>query len=306
MAERLPRPDRVEGRALSPRSFRPFGIEAVVLGPPTTQEGLVRREGVAVWRRMAEHGPVFDRLAATAAVDPDGLLPVRVVVAATPARDRAMRVPAIGDRAARVEAASEPPPPAGWLLLVDEGPGETWLYLPEEDHPAAVLDAFLGRRGRTDFARARRRSGVGSLASLGLLMGLFLVIYGSALNLGPPGQLAGAAIIAGRARRTVGGEAALGAPSVQPRPLGDGGAGAGVGLGVAPHALAGTGAAGPGSDPDDPTPRWRTEVLGVAATQLRVCLPGDAVVVIGAAPAGVGGPDREGPPGARTNNALAS
>jgi len=144
---------------------------------------------------MAEHGPVFDRLAATAAVDPDGLLPVRVVVAATPARDRAMRVPAIGDRAARVEAASEPPPPAGWLLLVDEGPGETWLYLPEEDHPAAALAAFLGRRGRTDFARARRRSGVGSLASLGLLMGLFLVIYGSALNLGPPGQLAGAAII---------------------------------------------------------------------------------------------------------------
>jgi hypothetical protein len=195
MAERLPRPDRVEGRALSPRSFRPFGIEAVVLGPPTTQEGLVRREGVAVWRRMAEHGPVFDRLAATAAVDPDGLLPVRVVVAATPARDRAMRVPAIGDRAARVEAASEPPPSAGWLLLVDEGPGETWLYLPEEDDPAAALAAFLGRRGRTDFARARRRSGVGSLASLGLLMGLFLVIYGSALNLGPPGQLAGAAII---------------------------------------------------------------------------------------------------------------
>ena len=102
MPERRARPDRVEGRALSPRSFRPFGIEAVVLGPPTNQEGLVRREGVAVWRRMAEHGPVFDRLAATAPVDPDGLLPVRVVVAATPARDRAMRVPAIGERATRV------------------------------------------------------------------------------------------------------------------------------------------------------------------------------------------------------------
>ena len=83
------------------------------------------------------------------------------------------------------------PPPAGWLLLVDEGPGETWLYLPEEDHPSAVLDAFLGRRGRTDFARARRRSGIGSLASLGLLLGLFLIIYGSALDLGSPGQLAG-------------------------------------------------------------------------------------------------------------------
>jgi hypothetical protein len=199
VVERAPRPwsrpDRVEGRALSPRAFRPFGIEAVVLGPPTTQEGLVRREGVAVWRRMAEHGPVFDRLAATAAVDPDGLLPVRVVVAATPARDRAMRVPAVGERATRIEAVTERPPRAGWLLLVDEGPGETWLYLPEEDNPATVLDAFLGRRGRTDFARARRRSGIGSLASLGLLLGLFLVIYGSALSFGPPGQLAGAAMI---------------------------------------------------------------------------------------------------------------
>jgi hypothetical protein len=195
MSDRLPRQDRVEGRALSPRAFRPFGIEAVVLGPPTTQEGLVRREGVAVWRRMAEHAPVFDRMAATATVDRDGLLPVRVVVAATPARDRAMRVPALGERAARVQAATDPPPQAGWLLLVDEGPGETWLYLAEEDHPAAVLDGFLGRRGRTDFARARRRSGVGSLASLGLLAGLFLVIYGSALGLGPPGQLAGAGMI---------------------------------------------------------------------------------------------------------------
>jgi hypothetical protein len=195
MAERLPRPDRVEGRALSPRAFRPFGIEAVMLGPPSIQEGLVRREGVATWRRMAEHGPVFDRLAATATVDPDGLLPVRVVVAATRARDRAMRVPALGERAARVEAAAEPPPPAGWLLLVDEGPGETWLYLADEDDPAAVLEGFLGRRGRTDFARARRRSGIGSLASLGLLLGLFLVIYGSALDLGSPGQLAGAGMI---------------------------------------------------------------------------------------------------------------
>ena len=195
MAERLPRPDRVEGRALSPRAFRTFGIEAVVLGSPVVQDGLVRREGVATWRRIAEHGPVFDRLAATAAVDPDGLLPVRVVVAATPARDRAMRVPAIGERAARVLAAAQQRPPAGWLLLVDEGPGETWLYLAEEDDPAAVLDGFLGRRGRTDFARARRRSGVGSLASLGLLAGLVLVIYGSALDLGPAGQLAGAGVL---------------------------------------------------------------------------------------------------------------
>jgi len=196
MAERLPRPDRVEGRPLSPRAFRTFGIEAVLLGPPVVQEGLVRREGVAVWRRIAEHGPVFDRLAATAAVDPDGLLPVRVVVAATPARDRAMRVPAMGERATRVQAAAgHPNGSAPWVLLVDEGPGETWLYLAEEEHPAAVLDGFLGRRGRTDFARARRRSGVGSLASLGLLAGLVLVIYGSALDLGPAGQLAGAGVL---------------------------------------------------------------------------------------------------------------
>ena len=196
MAERLPRPDRVEGRPLSPRAFRTFGIEAVLLGPPVVQEGLVRREGVAVWRRIAEHGPVFDRLAATAAVDPDGLLPVRVVVAATPARDRAMRVPAMGERATRIQAAAgHPDGSAPWVLLVDEGPGETWLYLAEEEDPAAVLDGFLGRRGRTDFARARRRSGVGSLASLGLLAGLVLVIYGSALDLGLAGQLAGAGVL---------------------------------------------------------------------------------------------------------------
>ena len=196
MAERLPRPDRVEGQPLSPRAFRTFGIEAVLLGPPVVQEGLVRRDGVATWRRIAEHGPVFDRLAATAAVDPDGLLPVRVVVAATPARDRAMRVPAMGERATRIQAAAgHPNGSAPWVLLVDEGPGETWLYLAEEQDPAAVLDGFLGRRGRTDFARARRRSGVGSLASLGLLAGLVLVIYGSALDLGPAGQLAGAGVL---------------------------------------------------------------------------------------------------------------
>jgi hypothetical protein len=197
MAEPAPRADRVEGRALSPRAFRPFGIEAVVLGPPTGQGGLVRREGVAVWRRMAQHAPVFDRLAATAEVDPDGLLLVRVVVAATPGRDRAMRVPAVGERAARVLAAArmDPEPAAGWLLLVDEGPGETWLYLAEEEEPAAVLEGFLGRRGRTDFARARRRSGIGSLASLGLLLGLILVIYGSAMGIGPPGQALGGAVL---------------------------------------------------------------------------------------------------------------
>jgi nucleotide-binding universal stress UspA family protein len=197
MAEPWRRPGRLEGRALSPRAFRPFGVEALVVGAPTVQEGLVRREGVATWRRLPEHAPVFDRLAATARVGPDGLLPVRVVVAATPARDRAMRVPATGERAARaLAAAGGPVPDAGWVLLVDEGPGETWLYLAEEDDPEAVLAGFLGRRGRTDFARARRRSSLGSLGSLGLLLGLLLAIYGGAMGLGAAGQAIGGTVIA--------------------------------------------------------------------------------------------------------------
>jgi hypothetical protein len=197
MAEPWRRPGRLEGRALSPRAFRPFGVEALVVGAPTVQEGLVRREGVATWRRLPEHAPVFDRLAATARVGPDGLLPVRVVVAATPARDRAMRVPATGERAARaLAAAGGPVPDAGWVLLVDEGPGETWLYLAEEDDPEAVLAGFLGRRGRTDFARARRRSSLGSLGSVGLLLGLLLAIYGGAMGLGAAGQAIGGTVIA--------------------------------------------------------------------------------------------------------------
>jgi hypothetical protein len=191
------RPDRVEGRPLSPRAFRTFGIEALLLGPPTPQHGLVRREGVAVWRRLAEHAPVFDRAAAVAGGAPGELLPVRVVVATTPARDRALRVPAFGERAAQVQAAGAAgPPAAGWLLLVDEGPGETWLYLAEEASPVAVLDGFLGRRGRTAFALARRRARVGGVASVGLLLGLVLLIYGPALGAGLPGQLLGAAAVA--------------------------------------------------------------------------------------------------------------
>ena len=188
---------RLEGRPLSPRAFRPFGVEALLVGAPTVQEGLLRREGVAVWRRLPEHAPVFDRLAENAGVEQDELLPVRVVVAVTPARDRAMRVPATGERAARVLAAADGPlPEAGWVLLVDEGPGETWLYLAEEDDPAAVLAGFLGRRGRTDFDRARRRSRLGSLGSVGLLLGLVLAIYGGAMGLGAAGQAIGGTVIA--------------------------------------------------------------------------------------------------------------
>ena len=196
MAEPRGRPGWLEGRPLSPRAFRPFGVEALLVGAPTVQEGLVRREGVAVWRRLPEHAPVFDRLAATTGTDQDRLLPVRVVVAVTPARDRAMRVPATGERAASVLAAAEGPvPDAGWVLLVDEGPGETWLYLAEEDDPAAVLAGFLGRRGRTDFDRARRRSRLGSLGTIGLLFGLALAIYGGAMGLGTAGQAIGGTVI---------------------------------------------------------------------------------------------------------------
>jgi hypothetical protein len=198
VAEPRPRPGRLEGRPLSPRAFRPFGVEALLVGAPTVQEGLLRREGVAVWRRLPEHAPVFDRLAATTGVDDrDQLLAVRVVVAVTPARDRAMRVPATGERAARVLAAADGPlPEAGWVLLVDEGPGETWLYLAEEDDPAAVLAGFLGRRGRTDFDRARRRSRLGSLGTVGLLLGLVLAIYGGAMGFGTAGQAIGGTVIA--------------------------------------------------------------------------------------------------------------
>ena len=53
MAERV---DRVAGRALSPRAFRTFGIEAVVLGPPATQDGL-DAEGPEGARRQ---GPPLD------------------------------------------------------------------------------------------------------------------------------------------------------------------------------------------------------------------------------------------------------
>jgi hypothetical protein len=191
------RPDKVEGRALSPRPFRHFGIEAVMLGPAVRQEGLLRREGVAVWRRLEPQALVFDRVATQAGAAADGdLLAVRVVVATTPARDRALRVPAVGERAARVLSAASEPPPTGWLLLVDEGPGETWLYLADEDEPAEVLAGFIGRRGRTDFARARRRSRLGGLGSAGIFAGLVLIFYSTAFGIGVGGQVAGAALAA--------------------------------------------------------------------------------------------------------------
>jgi hypothetical protein len=190
------RPDKVEGRALSPRPFRHFGIEAVMLGPPVQQEGLLRRDGVAVWRRLEPQALVFDRVAAQAGGADGDLLAVRVVVATTPARDRALRVPAVGERAARVLEAAAEPPPTGWLLLVDEGPGETWLYLAEEEEPAEVLAGFIGRRGRTDFARARRRSRLGGLGSVGIFAGLVLIFYSTAVGVGTAGQLLGAALAA--------------------------------------------------------------------------------------------------------------
>ncbi len=190
------REDRVEGRPLSPRAFRHFGIEAVMVGPPVEQDGLLRREGVAVWRRLASHAPVFDRVAEQSGGAEGDLLAVRVVVATTRARDLAMRVPAVGERAARVAAAAERPPPTAWLLLVDEGPGETWLYLAEEGAPGAVLAGFIGRRGRTDFARARQRSRLARLSGIGVLAGLVLVFSSSAFGLGAAGELLGAVLAA--------------------------------------------------------------------------------------------------------------
>jgi len=192
------RADRVEGRPLSPRSFRHFGIEAVVLGQAVEQEGLVRREGVAIWRRLAQQAAVFDRVAEAlpAGSGDRDLMAVRVVVATTPSRDRAMRVPAVGERASRVTEAAEGPPPAtGWLLLVDEGPGETWLYLAEEPTPSEVLAGFIGRRGRTDFARARRRSRLGGLGSAGIFAGLVLIFYGPAVGMGGFGELLGGTLL---------------------------------------------------------------------------------------------------------------
>ena len=188
--------DRVEGRPLSPRAFRHFGIEAMMVGPPVEQEGLLRREGVAVWRRLASHAPVFDRVAEQSGGAEGDLLAVRVVVATTLARDLAMRVAAVGERAARVAAAAERPPPTGWLLLVDEGPGETWLYLAEERAPSAVLAGFIGRRGRTDFARARQRSRLGRLGVIGVFAGLVLVFSSSAFDLGAAGEILGAILAA--------------------------------------------------------------------------------------------------------------
>src|SRR6266542_2646830 len=155
-----------------------------------------RREGVAIWRRLEPQAAVFDRVAKQSGGAEGELLAVRVVVATTPARDRALRIPAVGERAARVTAAAGRPPPTGWLLLVDEGPGETWLYLAEERAPDEVLAGFLGRRGRTDFARARRRSRLGGLASAGIFAGLVLIFYSAAFGLGPGGEVLGAVLAA--------------------------------------------------------------------------------------------------------------
>lgn len=195
------------GRPISPRAFRPFGIDALVLGPASAQDGLVRREGVAVWFRLPEHAALFDRVAEAAGPVGDqaagGPLVVRVVVATTPSRGRALRVPAMGERATRAldawetDGPLELPPAPGWLLLVDEGPGETWLYLADEPSPDAALAGFTGRRGRTDFARARRRTRLGGVGSLGVFLGLTLAVYAPVIGLGWGGQALGGLLIAG-------------------------------------------------------------------------------------------------------------
>src|SRR6266542_4195691 len=120
-----------------------------------------RREGVAIWRRLEPQAAVFDRVAKQSGGAEGELLAVRVVVATTPARDRALRIPAVGERA-----------------------------------PDEVLAGFLGRRGRTDFARARRRSRLGGLASAGIFAGLVLIFYSAAFGLGPGGEVLGAVLAA--------------------------------------------------------------------------------------------------------------
>jgi hypothetical protein len=198
------RVDRVAGQPLSPRAFRAFGVEAVVLGRVTEQAGLQRRDGVAVWRRLPEHAGLFDRLAATLprvgeAGDGHELRAVPVVVATAPHRARSLRVPAVGARAEWARAAQSLPAglAGGWLLLVDEGPGDTWLYQGEGASPSEALEGFLGRRGRTDFGRARQRARHGGLGSAGLFAGLVLLVYASAFGLGTAGRLAGLILLAG-------------------------------------------------------------------------------------------------------------
>jgi hypothetical protein len=58
-----------------------------------------------------------------------------------------------------------------------------------------VLAGFIGRRGRTDFARARRRSRLGGLASAGIFAGLVLVFYGAAFGMGGFGEVLGGALL---------------------------------------------------------------------------------------------------------------
>ena len=54
-----------------------------------------------------------------------------------------------------------------------------------------MLAGFIGRRGRTDFARARRRSRLGGWGSAGIFAGLVLVFYGPGVGMGGFGELLG-------------------------------------------------------------------------------------------------------------------
>jgi hypothetical protein len=186
MAERLPRPDRVEGRALSPRAFRPSASRPWSSAPPATQEGLVPARGRG---RLAAHGR------ARAGVRPAGPPRPRSTRTAAAGAGGGGRHPGQGpgharprDGGARRQGPGRWPstPPGRLAAAGRRGPGETWLYLAEEEHPAAVLEGFLGPPRPHRLRPRQRRSGLGSLASLGLLWRLFLVIYGSAAGLGPP------------------------------------------------------------------------------------------------------------------------
>ena len=58
------------------------------------------------------------------------------------------------------------------------------------------MRAFVGRRGRTDFARARRRTRFTGWGSAAVVAGFGLGVWAPALELGASGQVAGGVLVA--------------------------------------------------------------------------------------------------------------
>ena len=292
MAERLPRPDRVEGgpcrRGRSGRSASRRSCSA--RRPPRR---LVRREGVAVWRRMASTGRCSTGWPRPPRSTPTGCC----------RSGGGGRHPGQGPGHARrpwasarpgVQAASDPPPAAGWLLLVDEGPGETWLYLPRRTTrppcstpswaaaAAPTSPAPAAAPGSAPWPRAAPRAVPGDLRQ-----------RHRPGSRGPARRRRDDPGLTGRAGQR---KAALAAPGSNPGPWGMGGGGRGWTRGAL-H----TSRREPGRPVQVATPTTRRRGGGLKSSARRRPSSGSAclgIVVIGAAPAGVGGPDREGPPGA--------